>query len=185
MKSRMFLLLVAMACATASFAKDVKTRGTVLNHDSLLRIRSYCLGGDSWFDSSVYGAPVPLGEELKFAKKEASPKKSLGRLGWKLTDDCDVADAVMSFNSERGAREPASTMPAPSGQGMATLGGSGLSTFVAELIVWNRTSRMPIYRVRGFPVTDRDVYPSMKGAVENLRKDLQKLSSNSGAIAQP
>ena len=86
----------------------------------------------------------------KFLHKQNTPKGVLGKLPWKLVDNCSQADAVVSSKFE-------TSFEVTQASGMAT--GAAITqsvpeaTYTAHMSVTGRTSQKPLYTVTGESVT--------------------------------
>ena len=72
---------------TPTVSRTSPQRGEVFDPEALERTKSFCV--DLSHMEGLEAADVK-----EFLAKESQPKKLLGRLGWKLVDDCTKADAV-------------------------------------------------------------------------------------------
>jgi hypothetical protein len=163
---RTFALLLAVAPLPGlSFAK--KPLGEVADADALLKVQSYCI------DMTKLGA-AEAGDVKKFIDKQNQPKGVLGKLSWKLVENCAQADAVVDLKFEASVRiTPAGGSAL--GTGTAALNSVPEDTYTAQMLVTDRASQKPLYRVKGETVTSyRD--RSISSPFSKLIRDLKTLS---------
>jgi hypothetical protein len=163
---RVFGLVLALAPLPGlSFAK--KPLGEAANPDALLSVQSYCI------DSTKLTA-AEAGDVRKFIAKQSSPKGLLGKLPWKLVENCTQADAVISLKFESSFRVTPSGGSAL-GTGTAALNSVPEGTYSAQMLITDRASQKPLYEVKGETVTGgRD--RSINNPFSKLVSDLKTLS---------
>jgi hypothetical protein len=151
--------------AGLSFAK--KPLGEAANPDALLRVQSYCI------DTTKLEA-AEAGDVRKFLDKQNQPKGVLGKLSWKLLENCAQADAVVNLKFETSAQ----VTPAGGsvlGTGTAALNSVPEDAYSAQMLITDRASPKPLYHVKGEAVTQfRD--RSINSPFSKLIRDLKTLS---------
>lgn len=162
MKLGVFVILMATACAAASFAKDVKTLGQVPDPDALAKVKTYCI-------DPTKGSQADAATVQKFADDESAPKKTLSKLSWTLTEDCSKADAVMSFKFQLTQK----VAYASDSASVAMAGNVPVDAYVATMTVSDHAGKL-LYQVNG-EATENTGYRSMVNSVQKLAKDLKKL----------
>jgi len=163
---QVFILILTLAPLPGlSFAK--KPLGEAANPDELLRVQSYCI------DTSKLWA-AEAGDVRKFIEKQSPPKGLLGKLPWKLVENCAQADAVISLKFETSSRlRPAGGSAL--GTGTAALNSVPEATYSAKMSITDRASQKPLYQVEGEAVTTfRD--RSLNSPFSKLIRDLKTLS---------
>jgi len=158
-----FVILVTLA--GLSFAK--KPLGEVADPGALLKVQSYCVDMDK-----VEISAVP--DVRKFLDKQNSPKGVLGKLPWKLVDNCAQADAVVSLKFENSFKVTPAGGSAL-GTGTAALNSVPEPTYTAFMLVTDRTSQKPLYKVTGESVTGNRMR-SINSPFSKLIHDLKTLS---------
>jgi len=161
-----FALVLALALLPElSFAK--KPFGEVADPDALLKVQSYCI------DMTKLGG-AEVGDVKKFLEKQNQPKGVLGKLSWKLVENCTQADAVVNLKFETSAQ----VTPAGGsvlGTGTAALNSVPVDTYSAQMAVMDRASQKLLYQVTGESVTQfRD--RSINSPFSKLIRDLKTLS---------
>jgi len=156
------LLLVLALLPEPSFAK--KLLGEAADPDALLKVQSYCI------DTTKLGA-AEAGDVRKFLEKQNQPKGVLGKLSWKLVDNCAQADAVVTLRFESSFRiTPAGGSAL--GTGTAALNSVPEDTYSAQMSVTGRASQKPLYQVKGEAVTmfrDRSVNSPFSKLIHDLK----------------
>jgi len=161
-----FALVLALALLSGlSFAK--KPFGEVADPGALLKVQSYCI------DMTKLGG-TEVGDVKKFIEKQNQPKGILGKLSWKLVEDCAQADAVVNLKFET------STQVTPAGgsalgTGTAALNSVPVDAYSAQMSVVDRASQKLLYQVTGESVAQfRD--RSINSPFSKLTRDLKTLS---------
>ena len=163
---QIFVLVLTLATVPeTSFGK--KTFGEVANPDALLKVQSYCVDMDK-----IEISAVP--DVRKFLDKQNTPKGLLGKLPWKLVDNCAQADAVVSLKFENSFKVTPAGGSAL-GTGTAALNSVPEPTYTAFMLVTDRTSQKPLYKVTGESVTGNRMR-SINSPFSKLIHDLKTLS---------
>jgi hypothetical protein len=137
------LVLTLVSVPGAGFGE--KPFGDVVDPDTLLKVQSYCVDMDK-----IEGVVAP--DVRRFLEKQNTPKGLLSKLPWKLVENCAQADAVVSLEFKNSFQ-----VTQANGDGMAT--GAAITqsvpeaTYTAQMLVSDRTSRKPLYKVMGESIT--------------------------------
>jgi hypothetical protein len=158
-----FLILVTLA--GLSFAK--KPFGEVADPGALLKVQSYCVDMAKIETSAI-------SDVKKFLDKQNTPKGVLGKLPWKLVDNCAQADALVSLNFENSVKV-APAGGSALGTGTAALNSVPEPTYTATMVVTERTSQKPLYKVVGESVTGNRVR-SINSPFSKLIHDLKTIA---------
>ena len=161
----LILVLTLASVSGTSFGK--KTFGEVADPETLLKVQSYCVDM-----GKIESSAVP--DVKKFFDRQNTLKGVLGKLSWKLVDNCSQADAVVSLKFESSFKVTPAGGSAL-GTGTAALNSVPEATYAAEMSVTDRASQKPLYHVKGESVTTfRD--RSLNSPFSKLVHDLKALS---------
>ena len=153
------------------FSLQNRPCGELFNPQALRHLKTLCL------DTSNLEAGAAF-DVKTFVAKENQPGQSLSRLGWKITEDCTGADALIRVYFAPSESHVALTNDAlpgqrvPSGQ-RAPLEESERVTQVV-LLIYDRASVRLLYRTQS-QGTGRNLGALLKGPFSRLVKDMKAL----------
>jgi hypothetical protein len=161
------LALVSALAPLPGLSLAKKPLGEAADPDALLRVHSYCV------DMANLEA-AEAGDVRKFLEKQNQPKGLLGKLPWKLVENCAQADAVVSLKFDRSFRiAPAGGSAL--GTGTAALNSVPEPAYSAQMLVRDRASQKPLYKVKGEADTMGRIR-SIGDPFSKLIRDLKTLS---------
>ncbi len=166
MKRSIVLVVVAgvLIGAAPLLAKGKKLSGQVLDRQAFRNLHTYCIQTQDL--GSHYAQMVQ-----SFFREQDKPDSMVNQLPWKLVNDCNQADAVMSFKFSE-TSEPSNATEGGSLYAGASMGTINTSWFQVTAVVSNRSDLKPIYQVQGDRAPERGER-AMEKTFKEIGKDLK------------
>lgn len=163
-----FPALFLLACLTFAGPNN-DTQGQVADAAGLLRVHTVCLDTGDLIKAQL----GLLKRVINRAKKQNGV---FTKLNWQLLDACGGADAIVKLNLEERDKESWDDAHAPGSGGGVGLGISTVTSTTysrAKMLITNRPSGTPLYKVDGKPRNDGE--SAFESVFSKLLTDVQAL----------